>query len=83
MTPSQRRRAVSADNSPSERSAAGRPVDSSGHEEVLAREPADGVGRETDDEAVPDDLQLRVVVCASATRAICVAGPKAALNILK
>ncbi len=47
---------------PIERSAASQSVDTRGHDEVVARKPANGVGGETDDEAAPGDLQFRMVV---------------------
>ena len=66
-----------------DRAAGRKPVDPGGHDEVVAREPANRVGRQADDEPAATDFQFRVGPCASASRAIRVASPKASLNVLK
>jgi hypothetical protein len=65
-----------------ERSAAGQLVDPGGHDEVVAGEPADRVGREPDDESAPSDLQLRVVALRLGQQGDPRGSPKAALNVV-
>ena len=66
-----------------DRSAGRKPVDPGGHDEVVAREPANRVGRQADDEPAPTDFQFRVVALCLGQQGDPGGQPKASLNVLK